>query len=69
MVIFQENVSFDHYFGTYPHAANTGVPGEPLLHARADTPRVNGLSGGLLTSNPNRANPSIYRRVQWRKED
>ena len=27
VVIFQENVSFDHYFGTYPHAANTdGTP-------------------------------------------
>ena len=27
VVIFQENVSFDHYFGTYPNAANTsGVP-------------------------------------------
>ena len=24
VVIFQENVSFDHYFGTYPQAANTG---------------------------------------------
>ena len=23
VVIFQENVSFDHYFGTYPNAANT----------------------------------------------
>ena len=23
VVIFQENVSFDHYFGTYPHAART----------------------------------------------
>jgi phospholipase C len=23
VVIFQENVSFDHYFGTYPFAANT----------------------------------------------
>jgi len=22
VVIFQENVSFDHYFGTYPHAFN-----------------------------------------------
>ncbi|MGN6628618.1 MAG: alkaline phosphatase family protein, partial [Candidatus Nitrosocosmicus sp.] len=22
VVIFQENVSFDHYFGTYPYAAN-----------------------------------------------
>jgi len=23
IVVYQENVSFDHYFGTYPHAANT----------------------------------------------
>ena len=23
VVIYQENVSFDHYFGTYPSAANT----------------------------------------------
>lgn len=23
VVIFQENISFDHYFATYPHAANT----------------------------------------------
>ena len=23
VVIFQENVSFDHYFGTYPNASNT----------------------------------------------
>ncbi len=22
VIIFQENVSFDHYFGTYPHAFN-----------------------------------------------
>jgi Phosphoesterase family len=27
VVIFQENVSFDHYFGTYPDARNP--PGEP----------------------------------------
>ena len=24
VVLFDENVSFDHYFGTYPYAANTG---------------------------------------------
>jgi len=24
VVIYGENVSFDHYFGTYPNAANTG---------------------------------------------
>ena len=28
VVIFQENVSFDHYFGTYPNATNTS--GQPL---------------------------------------
>jgi len=32
VVIFQENVSFDHYFATYPVAANK--PGEPHFHAR-----------------------------------
>jgi hypothetical protein len=40
VVIFQENISFDHYFGTYPHAANTG--GQPFT-ALPGTPRVNGL--------------------------
>src|SRR5579863_3060193 len=55
VVIFQENVSFDHYFGTYPHAANTD--GHPF-HAARHTPKVNGLSGALLTNNPNGANPS-----------
>jgi phospholipase C len=51
VVIFQENVSFDHYFGTYPHALNP--VGEPLFHARPETPTVNGLRGALLSSNPN----------------
>jgi len=51
VVIFQENISFDHYFGTYPNATNP--PGEPTFHAKADTPTVNGLSPALLTSNPN----------------
>ena len=32
VVIFQENVSFDHYFGTYPHAAN--LPDETVFHSR-----------------------------------
>src|SRR6516162_8338492 len=54
VVIFQENVSFDHYFGTYPNAANTsGVP----FHAAPNTPSVNGLTGTLLTANPNGVNP------------
>jgi phospholipase C len=56
VVIFQENVSFDHYFGTYPHATNPA--GEPAFHAKDDTPRVNSLeSAGLLTNNPNVTNP------------
>jgi phospholipase C len=58
VIIFQENVSFDHYFGTYPDAANTS--GE-RFHAARHTPRVNNLAdspgaggtGNLLTNNPN----------------
>jgi phospholipase C len=55
VVIFQENVSFDHYFGTYPHAANKA--GETKWKAKAGTPTVHGLTSSLLTSNPNSANP------------
>ncbi|MDQ2904368.1 MAG: alkaline phosphatase family protein [Chloroflexota bacterium] len=55
VVIFQENVSFDHYFGTYPYATNPA--GEPAFKARSNTPTVNGLSPALLTNNPNAANP------------
>ncbi|RDJ00061.1 phospholipase [Dyella solisilvae] len=54
VVIFQENVSFDHYFGTYPNAAN--LPGEPSFQARPFTPKVNGLSVALQTNNPNKNN-------------
>src|ERR1700761_6489177 len=36
VVIFGENVSFDHYFGTYPQAANPS--GEPQFVAAAGTP-------------------------------
>ena len=63
VVIYQENVSFDHYFGTYPHAANTG--GQPFT-PKPGTPHVNGLQspapggGTLLTNNPNGANPRRY---------
>ncbi|MGO9293631.1 MAG: phospholipase C [Streptosporangiaceae bacterium] len=64
VVIFDENVSFDHYFGTYPYAANQ--PGEQPFNARPGTPAVNGLyadvtggqpAGPLLTNNPNESNP------------
>jgi len=56
VVIFQENVSFDHYFATYPKAANTSA-GEPRFVARRGTPSVDGLTPVLLTANPNAANP------------
>jgi phospholipase C len=62
IVIFQENVSFDHYFATYPYAQNTeGTVFKPS----AGTPTVKGLGilvngkpvGPLLTDNPNARNP------------
>jgi phospholipase C len=56
VVIFQENVSFDHYFATYPNAANPS--GEPRFVAAPGTPSVNGLTGALLTHNPNATNPA-----------
>jgi phospholipase C len=62
VVIFQENVSFDHYFGTYPNAANPA--GEPAFQASPDTPSVNGLIGALLSNNPNSANPQRLDRSQ-----
>lgn len=62
VVIFQENVSFDHYFGTYPYATNPA--GEPAFHAAANTPSVNGLGPALLTNNPNTANPKRLDRSQ-----
>ena len=52
VVIFQENVSFDHYFATYPNATNPAV--EPQFHASRGTPSVNNLlAASLLTNNPN----------------
>src|SRR2546426_8144093 len=67
VVIFQENVSFDHYFATYPNAAN--LPSEPVFNPRPGTPSVNGLSGGLLTSNPNSAQPFRLDRSQFQTCD
>jgi phospholipase C len=66
VVIFDENISFDHYFGTYPFAANTD--GSPFK-AAPSTPKVNGLyrsinskgpTGPLLTNNPNIDNGVQY---------
>ena len=63
VVIFQENISFDHYFATYPYAANPD--GEPKFKAADDTPRVdNLLTAGLLTNNPNSVQPFRLDRSQ-----
>jgi phospholipase C len=62
VVIFQENISFDHYFGTYPIATNP--TGEPRFVARDDTPSVNGLSARLLTDNPNLKQPIRLDRTE-----
>ena len=68
VVIFDENISFDHYFGTYPYAANTDGS---TFHARPGTPTINGLynqvnaagqpTGPLLTNNPNGTNGNPVR--------
>jgi phospholipase C len=63
VIIFPENESFDHYFGTYPFAANP--PGEPRFIARDDTPSANNLlAGGLLTDNPNLFQPFRLDRLE-----
>ncbi len=71
VVLFQENVSFDHYFGTYPFAQNPA--GEPFFKPLPGTPKVDGYDHALLTSNPNylnegngrgRANPFRLDRSQ-----
>ena len=73
VVFFQENETFDHYFGTYPKAAN--IPGETSwigvpasqFHARPGTPAVNAIPPTLLSNNPNtsltgsQANPQRLR--------
>jgi phospholipase C len=61
VVIFQENISFDHYFGTYPDALNP--QGEPSFLADPNTPSVNGLTAALLNNNPNAANPRRLDRI------
>src|ERR1700761_9080412 len=62
VVIFPENESFDHYFGTYPNATNP--PGEPKFTAKDDTPSVNGLNDTLLTNNPNSSPPQRLDRSE-----
>jgi phospholipase C len=51
VVIYSENISFDHYFATYPNTLTP--PGQPRFVAAPNTPSVNGLNPGLLNNNPN----------------
>jgi len=60
VVIYGENVSFDHYFGSYPYATNPS--GEPSFTAAAGTPgTINNLiatgtslnNSPLMVDNPN----------------
>ena len=54
VVVFNENVSFDHYFGTYPNALNP--EGEPTFEPAKNTQRdINNLLSkpSLLDNNPN----------------
>ena len=76
VIIFGENESFDHYFGTYPHALNPRD--EPAFVAGADTPPINGLDTALLEHNPNasaaanglnKSNPFRLDRSQANTED
>jgi len=82
VIIFGENRSFDHYFGTYPYALN--LAGEPQFHALPNTPTVNGygnpnpaVASALLTRNPNlnpangsgAANPFRFDRSQANTQD
>jgi phospholipase C len=74
VVIFGENESFDHYFGTYPRATNP--PGQPRFTALPGTPAmINNYetNPSLLTNNPNlnnslngtgAANPFRFNRSQ-----
>ena len=57
-MIFNENVSFDHYFGTYPNATNP--KGESKFKA---APTVNGFGNALLNANPN-LNPATAPELQ-----
>ena len=55
VVIYDENISFDHYFATYPKAANTDGT---KFKAAAHTPKAdNLLNAGLLKNNPNLYKP------------
>jgi phospholipase C len=53
VVIFDENISYDHYFGTYPKAANTDGT---TFKASRKTP----FNNNLVTSGNLKTNPNLY---------
>ncbi|MEV0276348.1 alkaline phosphatase family protein [Streptomyces sp. NPDC050610] len=56
VVIFDENISFDHYFATYPKAANTD--GTTFIPAARTPDDIDNLrTAGLLKKNPNQYLP------------
>ncbi|MET9479181.1 alkaline phosphatase family protein [Streptomyces sp. NPDC006638] len=56
VVLFDENESFDHYFATYPKAANTD--GTPFTASKKTPKAVNNLAtANLLKKNPNQYLP------------
>ncbi|HJU13757.1 MAG TPA: alkaline phosphatase family protein [Candidatus Nitrosotalea sp.] len=59
VVIFQENISYDHYFGTYPNAVAN-------FTAKPNTPSSNNYltHPSLLTNNPNLAQPFLLTKKQ-----
>ena len=57
VIIFQENIPFDHYFVTCLHSADP--PGQPnfTLYANTSTDMNNLLTSGRLFDNPNLVKP------------
>jgi phospholipase C len=55
VVIFNENISFDHYFGTYPNAANLSTDAVKFTAATGTPTNIANYvtSPSLLTANPN----------------
>ncbi len=54
VVIFDENISYDHYFGTYPKATNKGGT---RFRAKKGTPK----NDNLITSKKLKKNPNLYK--------
>lgn len=63
VVIYQENRSFDNYFGTYPYA--------PGFHPLPNTPTVNGIPAGSynLNENGNQVAPYLFPSDQMKTLD